>query len=124
MKRAVASLLTLAIVVFLFAPVRRVYPQSQTTSPRYVPGQLLVKLKAGAADAGEMPEFVARSHGDIEPLLKSEGGDLLLVTLDGESVEAATARLAQDSRIEFAEPNYLWQAAALPNDALFISSMR
>ncbi|HJQ25547.1 MAG TPA: S8 family peptidase [Blastocatellia bacterium] len=119
MNKAVAWSLALVVAVLLFAPVRRVYPQSQTTSPRYVPGQLLVKLKTGVADTGEIPEFIAHSRGDVEPLQKSERGDLLLVTLDGVTVEDAAAQLAQDARVEYAEPNYLWHAAATPNDALF-----
>src|SRR5581483_6671590 len=104
MKKAVVSLLVLVVAVLLFAPVRRVYPQSKHTSQRYVPGQLLVKLKSGVADTGELPEFIGRARGDIEPLQKSERGDLLLVTLDGGSVEDAAAQLAQDARVEFAEP--------------------
>jgi large repetitive protein len=120
MKRAVATLITLVFVAVTFAPATRVFPQPRTQNPRYVPGQLLVKLKAGVSDMGDLPEFVARPHGGIEPLMKSaRGGDLLLVNLDGEAVEEAAARLGQDARVEFAEPNYLWHAAAVPNDALF-----
>ncbi|MEN3332750.1 MAG: thermitase [Blastocatellia bacterium] len=119
MKRLVATLLTLIFVAITFAPSMHGFPQLRTKNPRYVPGQLLVKLKAGISDMGDLPEFVARPHGGIEPLMKSARGDLLLVNLDGEAVEEAAARLAQDARVEFAEPNYLWQAAKVPDDARF-----
>jgi len=119
MKKVVALSLALACITLLFAPSRRVFSQSTKTNSLYVPGQLLVKLKAGVTDAGAVPGMLARAQADIEPLMKSEGGDLLLVNLEGESVEEAAARFAQDPRVEYAEPNYLWHEAAMPNDALF-----
>jgi subtilisin family serine protease len=120
MKRPVVSLLLLAIVAFSFAPSARVFSGSRNKNLGYVPGQLLVKLKAGAGPMADAAELVARPQGGIEPLTRSTGGgDLLLVNLDGEPVEDAVARLRQDARVEFAEPNYLWQRAAVPDDALF-----
>jgi subtilisin family serine protease len=119
MKRSVATLLTLIIVALMVAPSTRVFPRPRTENLRYVPGQLLVKLKAGVGDASDVSEFVARLPGRIEPLARSARGDLLLVNLDGEAVEEAAARLRQDPRVEYAEPNYLWQRAAVPNDAFF-----
>jgi len=120
MKRSVATLLLLSFVAFSFAASTRVFPRSRNKNLRYVPGQLLVKLKAGGDSIEDVAEVVAHPQGGIEPLMKSqEGGDLLLVNLDGESVEEAVARLGQDARVEFAEPNYLWHTAAVPDDAFF-----
>ena len=122
MKRPVVILITFACIAFTLAPSSRSFPQSRAPRSRYVPGQLLVKLKAGLGDTAEPQALLARPQGRIEPLVKSARGDLLLVDLDGEdgeTVEEAAARLQQDARVEFAEPNYLWQRAALPDDALF-----
>lgn len=120
MKKTVALVLSLAFCAFTLTPSARVFSHPRAKELNYVPGQLLVKLKTGISDPGDMPEFIVRPSGRIEPLMKSErGGDLLLVDLDSESVEEAAARLAQDARVEYAEPNYLWHATTMPNDALF-----
>ncbi|HKP10800.1 MAG TPA: S8 family peptidase [Blastocatellia bacterium] len=120
MRKPAITLLALLFGALTVAPSARVLPQSPEASLRYVPGQLLVKLKPNVDDTGDLPEFVAHAQGRVEPLMRSSrGGDLLLINLEGESVEDAAARLRRDARVEFAEPNYLWHAAAVPNDALF-----
>jgi subtilisin family serine protease len=120
MKRPVVTLILLTLVAFIMAPTTRVFSRSRNKKLRYASGQILVQLKADAGPVGDVAEFIARPPAGIEPLAKSRsGGDLLLVNIGDESVEEAVARLAQDARVEFAEPNYLWHTAAVPDDALF-----
>jgi serine protease len=82
-----------------------------STGPEQVmPGEVIVKLKAGAdADA------VGRAHG----LALGQRGykDAFVVLKGAAGAERSTAaKLAQDSRVEYAEPNYLRQPTAInPN---------
>jgi subtilisin family serine protease len=78
----------------------------------YVPGELLVKWKPGLK-AGARAEAMAPLGASLEAHYDI-GAELLRV--DGVAVEEALARLAQDPRVEYAEPNYMWFIDRTPND--------
>ena len=78
----------------------------------YVPGELLVKWKPGL-------KAIARADamaplGATREAVYDIGAELLRV--NGMAVEEALARLAQDPRVEYAEPNYIWTIDRAPDD--------
>src|SRR5262249_30035749 len=78
----------------------------------YVPGRLLVRWK---------PDLKPSVHADAMAPLGAARVALYdigveLVRVDGVAVEEALARLAQDPRVEYAEPDYLWSIDRAPND--------
>jgi subtilisin family serine protease len=90
------------------------------TQPRrsYVPGELLVKFRPGTAkyraDNALRSAAVRFSRG-----YRTLPG-LLRVSISPEkTVEAARAQLERSPEVEYAEPNYLYYPAAVPNDEWF-----
>lgn len=86
---------------------------------RYKDGEVIVKFRDGAsavtiAAAGTktgthvMKSFTAGSHR-LHHLKLGKGV----------SVEAAIATYRQDPAVEYAEPNYIYELAGIPNDSLF-----
>jgi subtilisin family serine protease len=82
-----------------------------STGPEQVmPGEVIVKLKAGAA-----PDAVGRTHGLA---LAGRGYKDAFVVMKGAvgQEHAAAAALKKDARVEYAEPNYLRQPTTInPN---------
>src|SRR5262245_20311965 len=88
-------------------------PSSPTRKPRYVEGDVLVKFKASA------PESVrgrARAELGARRLrqFKSRAGQWRLGR--GRSTEDAVERLRRNPAVEYAEPDYIMQAALAPAD--------
>ena len=82
-----------------------------------VPGELLVRYEAGAAP-GEIAEV--RSELEFDSIEKLPLEDVELVNLEeGESVKDTIDALESDPAVEYAEPNFIYSAFAVPNDALF-----
>jgi uncharacterized repeat protein (TIGR01451 family) len=84
---------------------------------KYVPGELLVKFKPGVSDSTK------RSlHSITRAVKKRELGSLGIEHFQlpaDMSVETAVAVYSDDPNVEYAEPNYLRHAMALPNDTDF-----
>ncbi len=84
----------------------------------YIEGQLLVKFKSGVSSAESSSAIqstgasVARSF-NIVPELK------LIKLPDGMSVSDAVIQYMSDPNVEYAEPNYIMQLFAIPNDTYF-----
>jgi subtilisin family serine protease len=114
----------------LFPPVRRrgtflllgilstlILAVATAAASDYVPGQLLVKYRAGLEARGRL---AVESLGSVRTLHR-----FTLVPIDhvelpaGESVEDAIARLRRDPAIEYAEPNYRIHIDRVPNDPRF-----
>jgi subtilisin family serine protease len=78
----------------------------------HVPGQILVRWKPGlkaSLRANAMAPLGAT-------LMASYDIGVELVRVDGVAVEEAVARLAQDPRVEYAEPDYIWSIDRTPDD--------
>ena len=91
-----------------------------TDRPRFVPGQLLVRFGPGAAltPQGEIA-FAATVASEYGYALLRAGAGLradLLTLPAGVDPEAAAARLADDARVVYAEPNYYLYAQEIPDD--------
>ena len=82
----------------------------------YVPGEVIVKFKAGT-DSGAMAAVfdLATPRGTTSRVRWV--GDLAVVPTDGDdAVEATAARLQREPEVEYAQPNYLLRLHATPND--------
>ncbi len=89
------------------------------TKGAYVPGELLVKFRAGtqAADQSRALSVLRRAATTSETRWI---GDVLLVDTPGEPDAAAAAtRLAIEPEVEWAQPNYLRHRLVTPNDPAF-----
>ncbi len=91
---------------------------ASAADPRFVPGQILVKPRAGLSES----EFAARLrvHGARHRLTLQRLNVRVLNLAEGRA-EAVLAALRQDPGIEFAERDGIARAAFLPNDPYVLS---
>jgi len=87
-------------------------------SPRFRPGELLVKFKAGVSRArSEMIKALAGVEETLREFHLEGPQDLQLIRLKpGMSLDGALGILASLAEVEYAEPNYLARAAYTPTD--------
>ena len=89
------------------------------TRAPYVPGELIVKFREGAAPATRTRALsVLRQSSQISQV-KVVGEALLLQTPGEPDSEAAAAVLLRQPEVEWARPNYLRPLHATPNDPSF-----
>lgn len=96
----------------------------QGAGPEYVPGEVLVKFRAGATTAARGVALGAANAAVAERIITAQmrrGGDAEGVTLlrTGLSVPAAIQALRGNASVEYAEPNYIYQHAAVSTDTYF-----
>jgi len=114
-RRIPLFLVVVAGVLALGGPASHAAP-AKRPAPQTVPGELLVGFRSDV------------SPGQQKQILKSAGLDekrnwnrihgSLAHTATGD-VSAAIAKLQQDPRVRYAEPNFVIKASALPNDPSF-----
>ncbi|MBE7437802.1 MAG: S8 family serine peptidase [Spirochaetales bacterium] len=107
--------LCIILLVSLFAGVLLARPflrQSSLSRPEFVPGEILVQLKAEAA-----PSSTLQSQGvRMRPPRRGEGGVWRLRLPAQANVHAMADHYAAMPEVEFAEPNYLYYPSLAPND--------
>jgi subtilisin family serine protease len=101
--------------------IRAQRPGSQ---PRAMPGELIVKFRSTAAPADKV-----RARGRVAgarlaelartPRALASGSIELLRISTATTLEAAIAQVQRDPAVEYAEPNWIYQHAAAPNDPTF-----
>jgi subtilisin family serine protease len=90
---------------------------SSAEQAQYVPGEVIVKFLDSASKAtvaaagGQMIKSFAGGEGRVQHLKLNKG----------ETVEDALERYRHSPAVEYAEPNYIHQLAAIPNDTKFTS---
>lgn len=97
-------------------------------TPRYVPGEVLVKFKSGAsAGSRSRSEALALIGGEVletittpamEAARRGDTGDLLLVTSSIETMDAINI-LKNHPEVEYAEPNWIYHHFATSNDPYY-----
>ncbi len=108
-----ASALVLSIATSA-APVPTVSPVAHDA---YVPGQVIVRYTAGTTRAERAAAVDAAGAASIESLGTARTE---LLDLDaGVSVAEAIAELEVNPDVAYAEPNYLYEISAIPNDTNF-----
>jgi subtilisin family serine protease len=80
----------------------------------YVPGEVLVKLRAGTQQVASVQAVAARRSASLNRLDRQ--GLIHIKLAPGRSVANAIDTLQQDPGVEYAQPNFRYRAAALPND--------
>jgi subtilisin family serine protease len=94
----------------------RAKPQAD---PLFVPGELVVQFREGVTVSMRGAALAPRSARVVQSLGAS---GLTLVRLPrGASVREAAVALSRDPRVLVAEPNYLYELTAIPNDPRFLS---
>jgi subtilisin family serine protease len=95
--------------------------QSPVGPPEFVPNQVLVQFRADATPALRASARArvggVREEVVVAAIRRNDGkGDLELMRIAGLAVSDAARRLAEDSAVEFAEPNWIYQHQATSND--------
>jgi len=92
---------------------------SESQPAQYVPGELIVKFRDAASAATIAAAHNAAGGRTLKTF--SAGTNRLhhLKLNPGVVVEDAVSQYQQSPAVEYAEPNYLYQASAIPNDTLF-----
>ena len=88
--------------------------------PSYRADRILIQPKAGVSPAA-LADFHAALKVDVLRTFEGIGNLQLLRVPDGETVPGLTTRYQQSGLVEFAEPDFLVQAAATtPNDPKYL----
>lgn len=87
----------------------------------YVPGEVLVKFLDGASNATVAAANTAAGSETIKSFMAGTSKIHHLKLGRGVNVEDALAKYRQSPAVDYAEPNYLYQLSAIPNDTLFTS---
>jgi thermitase len=83
----------------------------------HVPGEVLVKYKPSVAARARAASVALQGHALIAELPEPGWAQVRLGA--GETVAAAVSAFQNDPGVEYAQPNFLYQARAAPNDPLF-----
>ena len=97
--------------------------QLNQDSPRFVPGELIVKYKSGT---GELQKQNVRNRAFAQQMMNlrshrddGEGGMELIKVPDFMTVEDTMSYLKSDPSIEYAEPNWIYTTDAISNDPYY-----
>ncbi len=92
---------------------------SESQPAKYVPGELIVKFR-DAASAATIAAAHSAAGGHTVKTFSAGTSRLHHLKLNpGVAVEDAVSKYQESPAVEYAEPNYLYQASAIPNDTLF-----
>jgi subtilisin family serine protease len=84
---------------------------------QYVPGEVLVKFKPTAGTQERMAAMAARGHSVVASL--NQPGWAQVKVGAGQTMETALTAYRDDPNVEYVQPNYLYHAAAMPNDSQY-----
>jgi subtilisin family serine protease len=94
---------------------------SSVKQAQYVPGEVIVKFHDSASQATVAAAHALAGGQTIKSFTAGVDRFHHLKLGKGENVEDALAKLRQSPAVEYAEPNYLRQVSAIPNDTQFTS---
>ena len=110
-SRHIIPLLALLLVCLAGSATAKVVPGYD-----YVPGEIIVKFKPAVGDAEKSGLFSPLSGTKVREFRDIQAE---YWKIKGMSVEDAVARLENDPRVEYAQPNYVLYALEIPNDPRF-----
>ena len=94
--------------------------QKQRAAPtRYRPGEVIVKFRDGASAATMATAPTGTGAQAMKTFAAGRHRVHHLKLGKGVTVEEAVAQYRQDPAVDYAEPNYVYQLAGIPNDPLF-----
>jgi thermitase len=115
-NRTFASLL-LSLALFSAPAAAASSPGVDDSQATFVPGQVLVKFKAGMGATARGTSLARSGHALIQDL---EVPNFAVVRVSaGQSVEAAVMAYREDPGVEYAQPNYIYSGQAVPNDSAY-----
>jgi len=109
---ALATLVAAALTLYAPVAAAPVAPASQ-----YVPGEVLVKFKPASGMQGRMASMAVRGHAVLASL--DQPGWAQVKVAAGQTVATALAAYQDDPNVEYAQPNYIYRAAAVPDDTQY-----
>ena len=109
-------LVGLLLVFFSYSFAQIPAQPSPLAGKEYVENQLIIKFKPGADE--NQKKVITNSLNSVT-LKKFSIIGAELVQISGITVEEAINLLKDDPRIEYVEPNYIFQLDAVPNDTYF-----
>jgi subtilisin family serine protease len=115
----VAALVCAALALYAQVAAAPLAPRTLpgTAASQYVPGEVLVKFRPTAGTQGRIVSAAARGHAVLANL-DLPGWAQVRVGV-GQTVEAALSSYRDDPGVETVQPNYIYRAAAAPNDRLY-----
>src|SRR5260221_3353912 len=113
------------IMAALFGAVLALYAQiaaapsalpglSSWGKSQYVPGEVLVKFTSSAIAQERAASVAAQGHAFLADL--DQSGLVHIKLAAGQTMETALAAYRHDPNVEYAQPNYIYHASAMPND--------
>jgi subtilisin family serine protease len=115
----VAALVCAALTLYAQVAAAPLAPRTfpGAAASQYVPGEVLVKFKPTAGTQGRMASAAARGHAVLANL-DLPGWAQVRVGV-GQTVETALSSYRDDPGVETVQPNYIYRAAAAPNDSQY-----
>lgn len=117
MKRFLMLFAAFLLAITLVLPSAASASTTNQAEAEYVPDELIVKFKPGVVGqakaslhAQENAKVVSRNHAIGFEVVKLE---------KGKSLQAALKRYEKNPNVEYAEPNYIFEATWTPNDPYF-----
>lgn len=92
-------------------------PSASFGAADHVPGQVVVKFTDGTSAQQQETALGAGGVSRVLSTIRGTGGAKVTLTTIG--VQAAIDRLERSSVVEYAEPNFIYRATAVPNDPMF-----
>ena len=98
--------------------------------PNFVPGEIVVKMKPAATGQRVMPQ-AALKRMNLDTRIKATSGGEVVYRLKPDMMRTLSAKDARDRTlaavkslsarpdVEYAQPNYIFQVTAVPNDAAY-----
>ncbi len=84
---------------------------------RYVPGEVLVKFKGTTGLQQRMAATAAHGHAVLQNL--NAAGWARVKVAAGQAMQTALGAYRNDASVEYAQPNYIYHALAVPNDTQY-----
>jgi thermitase len=85
----------------------------KSVNSEHVEGEIIVKLKKGVSSISEKKALISSIGGESFKNLDSSG-HVRIRLRDGDTVEDALKRYAEDENVEYLEPNFIVRLAAVP----------
>ena len=113
--------LTIAFVPYealLASPVFSNSFSSVNSAINYIPGEIIVKFKKDATNSAHRNIITVNGHS-VKKILDKSGRLYHISVGSGQTVSDGLAQYQADPNVEYAQPNYIYQAMAIPNDPYF-----
>ncbi|MBI4286562.1 MAG: peptidase S8 [Chloroflexi bacterium] len=113
MKKRLILVTVLLVALLLLLTSSAVFAKSSDDDGDHAPDRILVKFRAGTTDV-EKDKHHGKHGGTVEEDIPELGIQVIKVTAN--TAKAKAKEYKADADVEFAEPDYVYQADFVPND--------